>query len=413
METTDDVTQGLTNVMHCPKCKQRFYLKSNLEVHVLFCDNKSTSETKNVGDVIAKSNTPSQQSNSQGTAPTDDQTFEYIPPSDSQKCVSCSQRFPEGAVLGGSLTDVAQLLAHSRKKIVSDKVELYECEECDREFLYKHPDIKSLTKVLAPVLKKERNDTKKFKCSICSRGFDFENDMFEHEVKHANTPSRYACASCSEKFVTRDMLQQHYDSQENNCRPRKCDICNRVFVHANHLRRHLSVHAGIKPFVCTICRHEFNQKSDLQRHEKRHTVDGKLSCSKCIQEFTKVEDLREHVKVHKKVDNVKQTFTCEKCSKIFGRRSHYKRHMSVHEGVKPYSCEQCGKAFNQRTDLKRHHISHLRRDMKSLGDTSLVNSKSTEEEHICCVCNKVFNSRAAIVEHDIVHQKIMNTGVFY
>ena len=432
-ETADNsldetVVDGKVNTMQCSKCQQRFFLKRNLDVHMLFCKGTGTMlpsspATGNievtVGTEEVDSSLTAASSRCQLNVFSEDQTFEYVPlDSDSTDCTTCTQRLPEGAMVGDSLTDLAQLVAHSRKKNTEDEIEIYECDECDREFLYKYPMKNSavwLKKMevetsVFPNKKRKIKHQKPFSCSICNRGFEKESDKAVHEERHANTQSRYSCASCGEKFITRNMLQEHYDSN-NECQPTKCDVCGRTFVHSSHLKRHLSIHAGIKPFVCSICGHEFNQRSDLQRHEKKHTINGKYTCLKCTQEFTDVNILKEHISSHKNDEHTKQIFSCERCDKVFGRKSHYKRHVTIHDGLKPYSCEKCGKRFNQRTDLKRHQLSHLRRELKVL--SSSASEKKPETNLICVVCNKVFTSHTAFLEHDLVHQKIMSTGVLY
>ena len=402
----------------CPICNQRFFLKSNLEVHILFCE-KNGSVTSKIGGVEKKAVSepvPVDVESVRDALKLISQTFEYIPMannSNENKCNSCSRRIPEGKSL--SEVDISDLLLNSSKKVFSDQMEAFQCQECSRDFLYKHP-VLSKEPVMANHVRliAKKPSAKPFKCYICNRGFEQQREMLEHELKHTTTPSRYSCAKCNEKFITRDMLQKHYDSDVNSCSPRKCTICEKEFVHANHLRRHLSIHAGIKPFVCSICSHEFNQKSDLQRHEKRHTVDGKLACVKCSLIYDTAEELREHVLTHAANEKDKVIFECEKCNKTFGRKSHYKRHLSIHEGIKPYSCEECGKSFNQRTDLKRHSYSHVRkRELKAMKEqadasVSMVSRNSSSGEFYCRICDKSYSTKALFLSHNLMHGKVMN-----
>ncbi|XP_057306046.1 zinc finger protein 569-like [Hydractinia symbiolongicarpus] len=409
VDNVSSTTSKDDSTIYCPKCNQRFYLKSNLEVHVLFCKGQQKQSNES-----AANDAPATQGVSNEEM-SDSQTFEYVPfdAATAQACASCLKRFPDSEVSGAALTDITQLIENSQKNIISDKVEVYECNECKRNFLFAYPTGKPDA---GSEIKKCKSAAKTYKCSICNRSFVEENEMLEHEVKHANTASRYACATCNEKFVTRDLLQKHYDNTDNLCKPRKCKICGRTFIHLNHLKRHLTIHAGIKPFSCTICGHEFNQKSDLYRHEKLHTVDGKLTCSKCAQTFSSIEELREHAKTHtaKSGEDSKSSFPCDRCGKTFGRKSHLKRHLSVHDGLKPYACDQCGKSFNQRTDLKRHLMSHMRRELKAKGvEKSREKVAMSESDIVCTICNKAFPTRAAYLVHSLSHQKIMNTGALY
>lgn len=403
--------------MYCPKCNQRFFMKSNLEVHLLFCE-------KNVEQTVSKIDMQKLGVNELTTTVIDgispininsvrdalkiSQTFEYIPLANdnNDECKSCLQRFPSGPSIDN--LDVTELLWNANKKVFSDQVEVFECLECSRDFLYKHPVVaKDPSTIAFTMLRAKRFLSKPFKCSICDRGFDDEREMLTHEGKHSSCTTRYSCAKCNEKFSTRILLQNHYNSDLNSCSPRKCNICSREFVHSNHLRRHMSIHAGIKPFVCTVCFHEFNQKSDLQRHEKRHSVEGKLACVKCDLIFESADELREHVTTHKNISE-ELVFRCELCPKVFGRKSHYKRHLTIHEGLKPHVCEHCGKSFNQRTDLKRHQLTHSRKKetktLKDTGDSSVLS---------CQICNKTFPTQLQYEAHELTHKRIMNTGLSY
>lgn len=407
--------------MNCPKCEQRFFLKSNLEVHTLFCKGIVFEQNAGCRDVEITVNTEEINSSLNSVSKlavfTEDQTFEYVPiDSNSTNCTTCTQRLPEGAILGDSITDLALLVSHSKKKGCDGEMEIYVCDECEREFLYKYPVKKNnkhqqhRNKTTTLCKKRKIKSEKPYSCSICNRGFLNEQSKNEHEENHASTQSRYSCATCGEKFITRNMLQNHYDSR-NECHPTKCDVCSRVFVHSSHLKRHLSIHAGIKPFSCEFCGHEFNQKSDLLRHEKKHTINGTYVCMKCSKAFTDIKILKEHIETHKNEENTKQIFACDRCDKVFGRKSHFKRHMTIHDGIKPYACEKCGKRFNQRTDLKRHMLSHFRREMKVVSCSNSV--KKGDDNLICVVCNKVFTDHASFLQHDMQHQKVMSTGVLY
>ena len=420
------------------QCGQRFFLKSNYEVHLLFCKIRQEAfgvSPQVVNAPVTQNNNPislpletsvatSVQSSSLEnpvTTPVPDpsptvpeisqsediqttaQTFEYVPLDESSgvSCETCRTRFPKGIQEGNDFSEDYEGLLVNCSKSFNDEtqVETYTCDECGRDFLYKHPleRIQLRTRSVPP--------PKQHKCSICNRSFDTLHELSEHEEKHSSSRTRYSCATCGSKFQTRDELQTHYDDEANECTSLQCKLCYRRFVHNNHLKRHMTIHAGVKPFHCEICNHRFNQKSDLKRHIKRHSLDGKLSCNKCIVEFATINELREHVREHKKNVAVMGAFKCDMCNRAFGRKSHYKRHMSVHMGLKPHVCEVCGKSFNQRTDLKRHGLSHMRREMREVGPESGIPGIP---ELTCDICQRMFTSKTSLDEHVMSHQKIMN-----
>ena len=383
-------------VISCQKCDQGF-LKGNNNAHIEFCKGKDEhteiQRPENVG---------------------------YLPLTENSPCVTCITRQQDG--VKSNLTVESQLCVNYHLKVVADNTQVFECNECHRDFFNKQPlsDF-SMKPILysnlmhgpkSPIKEFIQKDLEKnsaeilgkpFKCCVCCRGFSTKSEMKEHEMKHVPTSSRYTCATCSAKFVTRVQLEGHYDSDSNECSPRKCEICDRKFIHGNHLKRHMTIHAGLKPFICPICDHEFNQRSDLQRHQKRHVLsDGSYACNKCAKCFETIDKLKDHIlSEHKPDENSKtSTFKCERCSKVFGRKSHYKRHLTIHEGLKPHVCELCCKSFNQKTDLNRHTMTHLRKHMKIYGENSMT-------ANTCEVCNKTFTTQAKFVEHYLGHQKIM------
>lgn len=398
--------------MHCGKCNQTFFLRTNWDFHLLFCGRENESEA--TSHVLANNGEPSQDDDENSLAVDSikdalkiSHTLEFIPLSESIDCGSCSKRSP----LSSQSIDVEvkQLLFNGIKKTSSDgSHEVFECVECHRDYLFKHPMLEiNEPETQVEIKNPERKPTplKPYKCSICNRSFRTENEMYEHEVKHTNTPRRYSCGECNERFNTRVNLQEHYDSLQNNCQSRKCGICGKEFVHANHLRRHMSVHAGIKPHMCFVCDHEFNQKSDLTRHVKRHSVNGRLACVKCALLYDTLEELREHMLSHQSEKDETTVFRCPQCPKTFGRKSHFRRHISIHEGVKPHVCEECGKAFNQRSDLKRHHMMHERKKSCEGFDKPL-------NSFICDICQKVFPQKSILEAHcSMMHERMENAGV--
>jgi len=374
--------------MVCGKCKQHFYLKSSLEVHALFCNTKETlvKNSSQAGEAVAQS--------------AESQTYEYIPYDHNTpiKCQICLQRVPlDGVLLTSSPTQISQLLSNSAKRVISNNTEVYQCEACQRDFLFKHANIPSTTCNLYTVQKRIMN-VKQYKCSICLRGFDSESEKLLHEDKHSSTTSRYSCASCNFKFVSRILLEEHYSIE--GCQRNKCEICGQVFVHASHLKRHLTIHAGLKPYICKICHYSFNQKTDLIRHEEKHKPSDEISCSKCTFQCKTHTEMQVHNTKYHPFTSV--SFKCETCSKTFGRSSHYKRHLTIHQGIKPHTCKQCGKSFNQKTDLKRHLNSHLKNQIKGV-----ENKKGKlQRERNCKVCSKEFTNQGELFNHLITHEKI-------
>ena len=426
--------------IRCPKCNEQFFLKSNLDMHMLFCnDNKdveypSNETTEHAEPVDETSNKEMINSVSLDGNTLRDSLEMYVPLGEcNPDCKTCTERFPVGSFIGD--VDVTELLCNSTKKVISDRVEVFECIECHRDYLYKQPTVAkqhttdtSPTTTAFTMLKTRKFLNKPYKCHICNRGFDTEHEMVLHVSNHSNATARYSCGKCKEKFSTRSMLQKHYESALNTCEPRTCNICSKEFVHANHLRRHMSIHSGSKPFVCEICSHAFNQKSDLKRHLLRHTVEGKLlACIKCSLIFDSVKQLKEHAVTHNKTESSgRPEYNCELCSKVFGRKSHYKRHLTIHQGLKPHKCLQCDKSFNQKTDLKRHELSHARKSQAAaLKDSGIFSNGegvgrgvldgaemvSKDVRYLCPICNDVFTSRDQYDEHENIHKKFLNTDM--
>ena len=427
ISTNDTIDNPDVFEVTCPKCQQVFYMKTNWEIHTLFCGKEDQpdgdqsiqeEEQQKQKHLVIDSGSfevsAVHQISTEATMAVasikDDseevtiapQSYKLIPLGEADdSCVSCNKRTP----LAGTncMVDMDTLLFNATKKIINEDLEVFECQECNRDFLCKHPVGNT------PAVNRRKIE-RPHSCSICTRSFESLDEMYLHELKHSHTNRRYSCPKCQMKFTTRSSLQDHYNTSKDGCAPRRCAICAKEFVHANHLRRHMSsVHAGIKPFSCVVCSREFNQKSDLQRHERRHTVKGRLSCNICSLLYDNVDELKAHYKTHQKELDEKGELRhkCDQCLKTFKRKSHYTRHLSIHQGIRPYECDECGKAFNQKSDLRRHEEMHTRKKLK------LEQGPATEEQYICEICPRVFPQQAILDAHNaVMHSSQNETSVF-
>uniref|UniRef100_A0AAQ5YHV8 PR domain containing 4 n=1 Tax=Amphiprion ocellaris TaxID=80972 RepID=A0AAQ5YHV8_AMPOC len=183
----------------------------------------------------------------------------------------------------------------------------------------------------------------------CSSFSELKSHLSSHNSQGHVREKKYKCSMCSRGFITSTKLNVHFMGHVG-MKPHKCEYCSKAFSDPSNLRMHLKIHTGQKNYRCTVCEKSFTQKSHVASHMLIHTGAEKLKCDLCDRTFLRKHDLKQHMFSH----THERRIQCPKCNKHFIKTNHLKKHMNSHEGRRDFVCEKCHKAFLTKYHLTRH-----------------------------------------------------------
>lgn len=274
---------------------------------------------------------------------------------------------------------------------------LYSCETCNKIF----PRLSYLKRHMM-----SHNEEKPFICELCKKGFSRKDHLNQHMKSHVK--GEYECDECKKVFTRADHLTRHKNCKHNGHekvigeKKFKCTVCLKGFTTEKYREVHMRSHTGEKIFQCKSCEKAFISKSHLTEHMKFHNDNSKkFLCSECGQRFIRNDYLVIHMRrhrgekpfkcqycgkgsylllehfvelypfsyilgfprttdltVHERYHTGEKTHLCTICGRGFGRAYNLTVHMRTHTGEKPYQCTYCDAAFAQGNDLKAHIRRH-------------------------------------------------------
>lgn len=174
-----------------------------------------------------------------------------------------------------------------------------------------------------------------YHCHKCSKSFNRESKLHEHEKTHSPKARQYPCKTCKRKFTTEDLLTRHEIVHTDMITQIKHETCPR----------------------CIVCEVKFNEKSQLEDHIREHkaTLESEpIQCMHCEKLFSKFNNLIRHLKTHEE----NKTHLCTLCSKTFAMGQDLIDHLNRHKGFTPHFCHICNKSYLQLSKLKNHLRSH-------------------------------------------------------
>ncbi|CAK1554265.1 unnamed protein product [Leptosia nina] len=272
------------------------------------------------------------------------------------------------------LPDIEQFMMHIRDKHL---IKMHWCKYCFRLF----PDVESK---LVHTKKHNYQPGMTIFCSQCSKCFDANNDITQHEYEHenvegtaiyqgfsllssllnmnvkeflksiSNTSKKFVCACC--KFACRSPQKFIEHSKKATCRSLVCDICCAVYRKRRHLIQHINGHNKKRwTNTCPKCNATFTWKG-LREHKK---VCYEIKCSDCHMQFESIEELTSHTsKEHVGTITVERCKFCEK--QIIGKDMLKKHLQYAHKGtlhLYKYRCIDCDKLFKHPKLLFAHFFS--------------------------------------------------------
>lgn len=187
-------------------------------------------------------------------------------------------------------------------------LKLHNCKVCQKKFtrsnhLKRHMTIHS--------------DSKPYLCTICPKTFSRRDHMAQHMKLHTQS-KEFECEICKRPFARIEHLLKHKASKHNigvkimNEKKYKCTVCLKGFTTEKYRDVHMRGHNGEKKFQCKTCEKTFISKSHLTEHMKFHNDHSKkFLCSECGQRFIRNDYLVIHMRRHRG----EKPFKCKYCGK--------------------------------------------------------------------------------------------------
>ncbi|XP_052748376.1 PR domain zinc finger protein 5-like isoform X2 [Galleria mellonella] len=188
-----------------------------------------------------------------------------------------------------------------------------------------------------------------FKCEKCVKGFNFEDVLRSHMVKHSQENGTFLCEICTQYCPSVVSLRGHMKSHTTRYACKVCALRRGSRQHV--LEHHALAHAARAAlYACRRCAYTTHKRTVMQRHARSHGPREKLSCPRCGKLFLNVETLRVHTTRHDKSKRLQ----CEHCNRMFIYPSMLHQHIQAVHVRKDYYCVECDIKFKSRDNLRLH-----------------------------------------------------------
>ena len=237
----------------------------------------------------------------------------------------------------------------------------------------------------AVALRTDENQSERFQCDICRKGFKSSAHFEGHQnVHHGNTP--YACRKCPKTFAYSMSLKRHGKKCKGVVNPRvwSCAKCNFSGNTNKEYLAHVKGHHSAL-LQCSKCPKQFRTEKRLEGHIRSVHGSGNI-CPLCGKHFQSQSGFEQHTQTHEN----RFPHTCAVCGKGFHNFQHYEGHVNKHTGEKPFMCTMCGTCFGYMQAMQAHE--------KRCKATSKTISNQPAEP-TCNLCDLVFKNAHSLQSH--------------
>ena len=211
------------------------------------------------------------------------------------------------------------------------------------------------------IVNKNDKDGLPHMCSICSKKFRKAKYLYVHIRQiHTNDESKkYRCTECGRGFILIHSFRMHMRTHTNS-RPYKCRLCEKSFKQRAHIRDHLLSHSSKFRTSCCICGKAFKGKGSAKSHILSHCKTKPFSCPVCPEKFADMGQLTNHFSniphsQSEKKGELLKMFKCPMCTTFQCEQKHdMLRHFDNHTMEKHFQCEKCNVKFRRYLELYYH-----------------------------------------------------------
>ncbi|KAM3858154.1 uncharacterized protein ACN63O_017709 [Diretmus argenteus] len=257
-----------------------------------------------------------------------------------------------------SFTSSEELTQHQASHSTEDKP--FRCTYCQANFR----TFSELT-----VHRRQECTERQYACKDCRMAFRSSARLRTHRMlMHSQQPEvaddtkTYRCGKCSRGFQTEEELVQH---QESFADDQNCD------VRAPAKKRGRPPKKATESKINADKNSEDAQEGGTGEEEgneesptngtKQRGPELKIPCSEanCDLIFPSVAALRAHKKaLHGPPPPPRKAHPCNECDESYARSEQLKAHMARAHGSDRHNCTTCGKSFGRESNLKAHQKTH-------------------------------------------------------
>ena len=157
------------------------------------------------------------------------------------------------------------------------------------------------------IMENQGNHGQTYKCPECPYTFHSEETRDRHRIYRHGYGGKYECELCYKKLTTRQNLKIHMDIHRDE-RKFRCPVCTKGFNVKRTMLQHVrAVHNKEKPVSCEICARAFGVRGNLTRHMATvHATEKNFRCNLCPKAYKLKHHLDAHVKrIHEKEEAMK------------------------------------------------------------------------------------------------------------
>uniref|UniRef100_A0A3P9HAY6 Zinc finger protein 438 n=1 Tax=Oryzias latipes TaxID=8090 RepID=A0A3P9HAY6_ORYLA len=256
-----------------------------------------------------------------------------------------------------------------------------------------------------------------YRCSICSRCFQFKHHLQSHMNTHTNNRP-YLCPLCRKAYAHRGSLSTHMKLHHTEVRPRRslcCEFCQKAFGYVGVYFRHLrEVHKVVLTVEPSVCQHEdSNRATSLEPSDEQDPEDPvelQIKCGRCQVVTPTFADMKMHLLyVHEEDIPIPphdgQTLGNRDAeNELVKHAAHYWRQLNEKRNL--VKCGSCDEEFFSLFKLKKHIMSqHCGKPGEGGGSSSLPDTTGSFSvlaagaDFNCVLCSKVLDTKETVMEH--------------